>query len=198
MSDIDFWQSRYLSGQTPWDANGVPAALTRWLAAPTRAGRVLIPGCGSGYELQAFHESGWDVIGLDYTPAAVARAQQNLGTLGDKVMLADFFTYDFGPARFDLVYERTFLCAMPPNRWPSYVERMRDLLGPKGQLVGFFLFGEEDNPPPYPLTRETQNQLFMNDFRLTQDEEVWDSLPLFAGRERWQVWAKRPVHGARP
>ena len=196
MSEVEFWQSRYVSGRTPWDAGGVPAALTRWLARSTRTGRVLIPGCGSGYELKAFHDAGWDVVALDYTPAAVERARRSLGALGDRVLLADFFTHDFGPTRFEVVYERTFLCAIPPNRWPRYVERMRELLVADGRLVGFFLFGKEDNPPPYPLTREIQKNLFENDFRLKADEEVPDSLPLFAGRERWQVWAKTPPTAA--
>jgi SAM-dependent methyltransferase len=191
--EIEFWESRYLAGTTPWDFNGVPASLSKWLATVHRPGRVLVPGCGSGYELKAFHDAGWDVTGIDYAPAAVARARRSVPFLGDKVVLGNFFTEDFGEARFDLIYERTFLCALSPRRWPAYVERMRALLVPGGELAGFFFFGEQNDPPPYPLTATKQEELFSETFVLATDEEVFDSLPLFAGRERWQIWRRRSV-----
>ena len=189
--EVEFWQSRYIAGKTPWDFRGVPDAPARWLAARQSAGSVLIPGCGSAYELKAFHEAGWDVLGLDYTPAAVERARANLGPLGDRVILADFFAHDFAGTRFDLVYERTFLCALPPHRWPAYIDRMHELLLPGGQLAGFFFFGEQSDPPPYPLTRAQQDMLFGSSFAVDIDDEVADSIALFAGRERWQVWRKK-------
>jgi hypothetical protein len=191
--DVEFWQTRYLAGKTPWDFNGVPSALKRWLASWQSPGCALVPGCGVGYEVKAFHDAGWDVIGIDYTPAAVARAQRNLGMLGKKVVLGNFFTHDFAGKRFDVIYERTFLCSMPPVHWRAYVHRMRELLNEKGQLAGLFLFGNEDDPPPYPLTKEAQDALFGEAFLLVADELVSDSLPLFAGRERWQIWEKKPA-----
>jgi SAM-dependent methyltransferase len=188
--ETEFWQTRYLDGKMPWDFHGVPCALTGWLNTATPPGRVLIPGCGSGYEVKAFHDAGWDVVAIDYTPAAVARARAALGALGDKVLLADFFTHDFGRPKFDVVYERTFLCSLPPERWPAYARRMAGLLAERGQLVGFFLYGHEDDPPPYPLTAEAAQALFGEHFVRAADETVTDSLPLFAGRERWQVWQR--------
>jgi len=189
--EVEFWESRYLAGKTPWDFKGVPEALSRWLASRPPTGRVLVPGCGSGYELKAFDEAGWDVLGIDYTPAAVERARMNAGTARGKVVLGDFFTHDFGNRRFDLTYERTFLCALPPTRWPAYVQRITELLVSGGQLAGFFFFGEQSDPPPYSLTREQQDALFGDRFFRESDEEVTDSIPLFAGRERWQVWRSK-------
>ncbi len=186
--EVEFWETRYRAGKTPWDFQGVPSLLLRWLNAGHVPGRVLIPGCGSGYELQAFGEAGWDVLGIDYTPAAVERARTHARTSIEQVVLADFFTYDFGPIRFDLIYERTFLCALPPDRWPAYVQRIHEALVPGGRLMGFFLFGQQDEPPPYPLDKEQQVTLFGDRFVLESDEDVRDSLPFFAGRERWQVW----------
>src|SRR5512144_587273 len=107
----DFWTTRYGAGKTPWDFGGVPAALKLFLARSSAPGRVLIPGCGSGYELQAFHDARYDVIGIDFSTAAVDHAKSVLGDLGERVILGDFFTHDFGERRFDLIYERTFLCS---------------------------------------------------------------------------------------
>jgi SAM-dependent methyltransferase len=190
-TDWEFWDSRYRAGKMPWDFRGVPGALSAYLQTLATPGRVLIPGCGSGYEVRACHERGWDVLAMDHSPAALERARQVLGPLADKVLLADFFTHDFGGRKFDVVYERTFLCSLPPERWPAYAQRMADLLRPAGKLIGFFLYGQEEEPPPYPLTEAAALSLFGRDFVRTADEPVLDSLPLFAGRERWQVWELR-------
>lgn len=186
--DKEFWDSRYRAGNMPWDFHGVPSALLAHLQTVATPGCVLIPGCGSGYEVRAFHERGWEVLAIDYSPAAVERARQMLGLLADKVLPADFFTHDFGGRKFDVIYERTFLCSLPPERWPAYAQRMVELLQPGGKLIGFFLYGHEDEPPPFPLTEATALQLFGRNFPSVVDEPVLDSLPLFVGRERWQVW----------
>jgi protein-L-isoaspartate O-methyltransferase len=187
-TEPEFWDSRYRAGETPWDFHGVPRALMTCLQTMTTPGRALIPGCGSGYEVRAFHEHGWDVLAIDYSSAAIERARWLLGSLAERVVLADFFTHDFGGQKFDVIYERTFLCSQPPDRWPAYAQRVAELLPPGGKLIGFFLCGHENEPPPYPLTEEAARQLFGRKFTRVTDEPALDSLPVFSGRERWQIW----------
>ena len=138
----DFWTLRYAAGKTPCDFGGVPSALKSFLERSSVPGRILIPGCGSGYEIQAFHAAGYDVSAIDFSSAAVKQAKRVLGVLAEWVIFGDFFTYDFGQRRFDLIYERTFLCSMTPSHWPEYVDRIADLLVPGGRLIGVFLYGE--------------------------------------------------------
>ena len=175
----------------PWDFRGVPRALTTWLKTADTRGRVLIPGCGSGYEVKAFQDAGWDVLAIDYSPAAVDHAKAALGALADKVMFADFFAHDFGGRKFDVIYERIFLCSLPPERWPTYARRIAELLAEHGLVVGFFLYGNEEEPPPYPMTEQAAQSLLGEKFVRLADEAVTDSLSVFAGRERWQVWQKQ-------
>jgi thiopurine S-methyltransferase len=189
----DFWTVRYASDKTPWDFGGVPLALESFLARSSAPGRVLIPGSGSGYEVRAFHDFGYDVTGIDFSPAAVDHAKRVLGVLAKRVILGDFFTYDFGERRFDLIYERTFLCSMTPSRWPEYVNRMAALLMPGGKLIGIFLYGQRTSSgPPFPLT-DADAKLFERYFQLVWSEAVTDSLPLFRDMERWQEWRKIDV-----
>lgn len=190
-TDVEFWDSRYREGRTPWDQGGVPVALRRWLGTAPRPGRVLIPGCGFGYEVQAFHAAGWEVLAIDYSPSGVARAREALGELADKVVLADFFANDFGRERFDVVYERTFLCALPPRMWPAYARRMAELLVERGRLVGTFFYGQNDDPPPHPLTPAAADAVLGYYLERVSDEAVTDSLPIFGGKERWQIWEKK-------
>ena len=187
----DFWNIRYAAGKTPWDFGGVPAALRSFLARVETPGRVLIPGCGSGYEVQAFHDAGLDVTAIDFSPVAVERAGRILGPLRGCIIPGDFFTHDFAGHNFDLIYERTFLCSLPPARWRAYAARMAELLNKGNVLAGIFLYGNEPEPPPYPLTEPQARDLLENNFELLRSEPVSDSLPLFQGMERWQEWRRR-------
>ena len=153
-------------------------------------GRVLIPGCGSGYEVQAFHDAGFEVTAIDFSSAAVERAARLLGPLRRRVIEGDFFTHDFSGQEFDLIYERTFLCSLPPERWPAYARRMAELLETGKLLAGLFLYGEEAEPPPFPITEMQAAELLGDQFELIHSEPVSDSLLLFQGMERWQEWRR--------
>jgi hypothetical protein len=93
--------------------------------------------------------------------------------------------------RFGLIYERGFLCSLPTSKWDEWIERMAELISPGGKLFGLFLYGEEPEPPPYPLTEETAARLFGRFFRLTCDQPAAaDTVPVYRGLERWQEWER--------
>lgn len=50
------------------------------MARQRGGGRVSIPGCGSAYEARTFAEKGYDVVAIDFSPAAVER-QEAFGLL---------------------------------------------------------------------------------------------------------------------
>jgi len=185
----EFWERRFREGVTPWDAGGVPPRLQDFLAAEPAAQRVLIPGCGSGYEIRAFIDAGWSVLAVDYAEAAVERARALLGPHAGCVRRADFFSFDPG-SPFDLVYERAFLCALPRSLWDSYAPRVAEMLAPAGRLAGFFFFDEADRGPPFGLKPGEIQRLLDGRFHREADEAVRQSVPVFAGKERWQVWRR--------
>ena len=186
-----FFDARYAAGRTPWDFGGVPNALQRFLDRHPGPGRALIPGCGSGYEIEAFASAAWALIGIDFSAVAVARAQRRLGRWADKVIAGDFFSYPFCERSFDLIYERTFLCALSPECWPRYAQRLAALLAPFGLLCGFFFLGPEEEPQPYPIPQVQLDALLCGWFDMIEDHAVEDSLPLFAGKERWQICRRK-------
>lgn len=185
-SHPDFWNERYARKHMPWDLGGIPSLLLDFLGS-TEPGRVLIPGCGTGYEAGAFVRSGWQVDAVDFSPEAVRRAREFLGKDAHCVRQADFFS-DEQDRSFDLVYERTFLCSLPKKLWPAYSAQIRQALRPGGLLAGFFFLGPESDPPPYPLGPDELASLLGEKFIRVEDSSVSDSLPLFQGKERWQVW----------
>ena len=185
----EFWEKRFRESFTPWDAGRVPGALEQFLKTEPRDQRVLIPGCGSGYEVRAFAEAGIESLAIDFAPAAVERAQRTLGPIAHLVRLEDFFEFDFDRP-FDLVYERAFLCSLPRPLRPRYVQRVLELLGPRGRIAGFFFFEDGERGPPFGLKSGELEALFGKHFDRTADAAMNDSIPIFAGKERWQVWIR--------
>jgi SAM-dependent methyltransferase len=169
----------------------VPGQLSRWLEAHRGGGAVLIPGCGSGREISMFAAAGWNVTAIDFSPTAIARARTNAGPAGAKFILDDFFTHPFASGTFDLIYERTFLTALSPQRWPACAARYRALLQPAGEIAGYCYYGYEPDPPPF-FRPPDQPPVFAGGFDLNEDAISEDALPFFGERERWQVWRCRP------
>lgn len=164
--DAQFWENCYQTGNTIWDRQAPNPQLESWIrtghllpvvdsdARPgsnddARVTRVLIPGCGAGYEVVLLAEWGFDVLGLDYAPSAIAQARNLLrqllaskvggGVVRAEVLQADLFEFSPGVA-YDAVYDQQCLVALHPSRWPAYAARLHTWLRPGGQL--FFVLDQ--------------------------------------------------------
>ena len=187
-----FWDERYASQRTPWALADIPPALDAFLRRCARGGSVLIPGCGADDRvIRRFLAGGFQVTAIDFSPVAIEQAGGESPDLSARIILGDFFTHRFGQ-EFDLIYERTFLCSLPPSRWRDYATRMAELVRPGGRLLGIFLYGSEPDPPPFPMTKQRARALFETHFELELVELLATSLPVFAGmEERWQQWVRK-------
>ncbi|MFZ5558720.1 MAG: methyltransferase [Pseudomonadota bacterium] len=186
----DFWDTRYRNRVTPWDAGRVPDNLARFAATHAGERRVLIPGCGSSYEARHLVQLGWSVTAIDFSAPAVAAARQTLGAFAACAVEADFFHYAAG-APWPVIYERAFLCALPRRLWPDYAARVAELLAPGGVLAGYFYFDDNERGPPFGASPAELDALLAPDLELIDDRAVTDSIPVFQGKERWQIWRRR-------
>ena len=186
----DFWCKRFGEGVTPWDAGKVPDAFADFISRQPLPLNTLIPGCGSAWEAAHLADIGWQVTALDFSPAAIEKAREILGSAPVDLVCADFFT--FVPARpIGLIYERAFLCALPRKLWDDWGRRIAELLPSGGILAGFFFVCEQPKGPPFGILPDQLTELLAPNFTLLEDAPVSDSIPVFAGRERWQVWQRR-------
>ena len=187
--DPGFWDERFAKSFTPWDRGGVPRALRDFVACQPHSLVALIPGCGSAYELAFLCESGWDATAIDFAPEAVARGRALAGQWSERIVEANFFAWQ--PARpLELIYECAFLCALPPSLRPQVVARWAALLAPGGRVVGFFYFDQMVKGPPFGIERAELERLMAPYFDCIEDEAVADSIPIFAGKERWMVFRR--------
>jgi SAM-dependent methyltransferase len=188
-----FWTERFEHRFTPWDRGGVPQALRWFVAQSPRPLITLIPGCGIGYEVAFLSEARWEVTAIDFSPAAVAAARTALGQWAGRVVEADFFTYT-PPKPVEFIYERAFLCALPRRLWPDVAQRWAELLPPSGLLGGFFYFNDDPKGPPFGIEPAELDALLSPYFERLENSPVSDSIPIFAGKECWQVWRRSPEH----
>ena len=190
-SGAQFWDLRYAAGFAPWDAGRVPARLRAFVASRAAPASVLVPGCGSAHDVRFLAESGWPVVGIDFSAQALAMARRELGSHAGLVRQADFFA-PIAEAPFGVVYERAFLCALPRSRWADWAQRVAQLVAPAGVLAGFFYFDAGERGPPFALHAQAElDALLRRAFERVEDAPVDDSIAVFRGKERWQVWRRR-------
>ena len=193
----EFWNVRFDAKFTPWDQRGVPECLRDYLRASQSPQKVLIPGCGAANEVEHFLARHWAPLAIDFSPAAVAQARAQLGPLQSYVREDDFFGNAIRPGDFEVIYERAFLCALPRRLWAQWATRVAELIPPavagseSGRLIGFFV--EDDNPkgPPFGLKNGELEALLSPAFTLLEKTVPRDSIPVFSGKESWQVWARK-------
>ena len=186
----DFWCKRFGEGVTPWDAGRVPALLQAFVERHPEPLNTLIPGCGTAYDAAFLAQHHWSVTALDFSPIAVSKAREVVGDAAVDLLCADFFT--FKPStEFQLIYERAFLCALPRKLWIDWAHRVAELLPHGGLLAGYFFICDQQKGPPFGITREQLDALLGPNFDRHEDAPVVDSIHVFEGRERWQVWCRR-------
>jgi SAM-dependent methyltransferase len=190
-ADAGFWDLRYQARFAPWDAGRVPAQLREFVLRASRPRSVLVPGCGSAWDVRFLAESGWQVVGIDFSHEALAAARAIAGEHVNRIRYGDFFA-PIAEAPFEVVYERAFLCALPKRLWGDWGRRMAELVEPGGVLAGFFYFDAGERGPPFPLHAPFElAELLEPAFERIEDEPVPDSIEVFKNKERWQIWRRR-------
>jgi methyl halide transferase len=138
----DFWKERFASGTTPWNRGAANPHLDQWIADGTLVpgNRVIVPGCGHGWEVATLAKAGMAVTGIDFAPNALAICQQLLAHEGATARLVDADILHWQPdAPVDAVFEQTCLCALYPDFWTRYAAQLHAWLQPGGKLLAMFL-----------------------------------------------------------
>jgi SAM-dependent methyltransferase len=97
------WDELYDTAEQVWSGN--PNGVLVAEAADLTPGRALDVGCGEGADAVWLAQRGWDVIGLDVSATALARAIAHAATAGAAVRFEHAGLLDFAwtSGRFDLV-----------------------------------------------------------------------------------------------
>ncbi|TCP08178.1 methyltransferase domain-containing protein [Caldimonas thermodepolymerans] len=171
--DVGFWQERFATGTTPWDRGGPNPQLQQWLdeGLVGLQHRVLVPGCGRGWEVALLAGRGVPVTGIDYAPAAIEACRALLERQGLQAPLVQADVLEWQPdAPVDVVYEQTCLCALHPDHWQRYAQQLHAWIQPGGRLLALFVQARAEESaqgfikgPPYHCDIHAMRALFPGD-----------------------------------
>ncbi|CAK0786945.1 hypothetical protein CVIRNUC_010159 [Coccomyxa viridis] len=166
---INMWKDGILPGQR-FDKTRAAPSLVRALEEGTlsvKNKRVLIPGCGRGYDVILMAQHGaTPAMGLDLVEDAVKAAEmyKDSTDASNNVKArawytdGDFFKWTDEAGPFDVAYDYTFLCALQPHDRKKWAQRYAQLIKPGGQLATLIFpvdaSKDRNHGPPFPVTPE--------------------------------------------
>nr|CAG8620263.1 15060_t:CDS:2 [Entrophospora candida] len=141
-------------------------------------GKGLVPGCGQGYDVFYLANEKRHITGLDLTT----------------FIAGDFFKLS-PTEKFQLVYDYTFLCALPPTLRESWASKMAELISPGGVLIALIFpiwsASDHEGGPPYALNLEIYQELLENDFTKEYFDPDCPSYEHRKGYEAMSVWRRK-------
>ena len=176
--DEFYWDSRYIQNDVGWDIGYVSTPLKNYFDQLTNKElKILISGGGNSYEAEYLYLSGFkNTHVIDLSKTALSNLKKRVPGFPDSNLIHNnFFDLD---AKFDLIIEQTFFCAIDPSLRQNYVAKANELLMEKGKLVGL-LFNVPLNVdhPPYGGNKEEYRSLFDAYFDLDIIEISYNSIP---------------------
>lgn len=115
---------RYRFGRPRWDTGITPPELVSFVGEGTPAGRAIDLGCGTGTNVVYLARHGWDAVGVDFSPHAIALASRRARDAGvresARFVVADATRLpDLGPP-FDLALDIGCLHSVPADGRAQY------------------------------------------------------------------------------
>ncbi len=122
------------AGQPPWDIGRPQLAIARLEAEGLVRGRVLDAGCGTGENALLLAEHGHEVVGVDISRRAIAKARRKAEAhgLGVKFMVHDVTRLDLLRETFDTVIDSGLFHALDDGARAAYVVGLTDVLRTDG------------------------------------------------------------------
>ncbi|HXQ63163.1 MAG TPA: class I SAM-dependent methyltransferase [Acidimicrobiales bacterium] len=146
-----FYRSAYRHGRPRWDS-AEPHPALRQVIAGRRPGRVLDLGCGTGTDAAFLAAQGWDVVGVDFVPEAIAEAREKTvgGGPPPRFVVGDVTRLRHagivGP--FDLILDTGCFHGIAAGRRGAYAAEVAAVCAPGAD---FYLTGISDPPVTWRL-----------------------------------------------
>jgi methyl halide transferase len=195
VSAPDFWDGLYATGGDGWELGAAAPPLVDVVErTPPPRGRVAVLGCGRGHDARFLAARGYEVVGYDFSTAAVTAARTLARREGVRVTFEQRDIFALGREAdhaFDGVWEYTCFCAIDPRRRDEYVRTVAAILRPGGWLLAcFFPLRAVTAGPPFPVSRAEVRRRFAAPFRIERADPPLRSARGRQGRE-WLVFARR-------
>ena len=199
------WVRAWDERVTPWElgsSNPIYEELIRKQHLAVRGKRVLMPGCGSGYDAITVCRLGQpaSLTAIDLSSKAISIAQSHSIPPQFRDILnfqqQDFFSVDTTKHQYDVIIDYLFYSAMDIPMRSRVVEQMYKLLAPHG-VVATIIFPlqltneNETVGPPYHMKLEHYVENFQrHHLKLIRTIALEDSIVPRRNRELFALWSK--------
>lgn len=158
------WNSKYETGDTPWDSGLPSRELFRILEEQAvTSGRALELGCGTGTNAIALTERGFEVTAVDCSPLALNAARQKAASVGINVewIEADVQNFGEGMKPFDLVFDRGCYHCCRRVDLSGYLKTLRNVtqVGSRVLILAGNANEQSEYGPPRVTEAELRNEL---------------------------------------
>jgi methyl halide transferase len=126
------------------------------------------------------------VVGFDFTVAAITDATALAKSEGVNAKFLQRDVFDLSgefAGEFDYVVEHTCFCAVERSRRPNYVQVVKSILKPQGQLIALFFTHNRPDGPPFGTNPAEIRGYFQPDFEFLSLEPVLNSVASRQGEE---------------
>jgi SAM-dependent methyltransferase len=192
-----FWNEKYNNNQTGWDTKNAHPVFTELLDNSDflKLGKILIVGCGKGYDAVIAAQKGYEVTAIDFSTLAINFAKQlsveskvNINFLNEDIFtLGDDFIESF-----DFVYEYTTYCAINPERRNEFAKKISSLIKINGRLITIlFPIDEREGGPPFSIDVKEFYKNFSEYLQLELSSRQINSIKPRKGKEILQIYFKK-------
>ena len=189
---MNFWESRWIHGQTGWhnsDVNEHLKAHQRVLFQEDSP-KIFVPLCGKSLDMMWLSQQGASIVGVDLvknpldqyfeehclTPnSQITQGIEGLSSGNQTLFHANIFDVTLDVIEpVDAIYDRAALVALSPELREAYVEHCFSLLKPGGTilLITYDSPVADDHGPPFPVRKGTVEKLFASAEECVQIDEV--------------------------
>jgi hypothetical protein len=176
------WDAIWTAGEglkpgEAWDKSGASPGLAKLLTevnGDIKGKRVVVPGCGRGYDLVAFADAGAEFcLGMEISEHAISSALSYIASTPHAstctVKLIDFLR-DPAPESFDFGYDYTMLCALHPSLREQWADAWTRSIKPSGGQLIVLVYPDDpereaEKPglgPPYTLHPDIYDTLLLH------------------------------------
>uniref|UniRef100_A0A832DK75 Methyltransferase domain-containing protein n=1 Tax=Ignavibacterium album TaxID=591197 RepID=A0A832DK75_9BACT len=192
----EFWDNLYKINSVGWDLKTPTPAFIDLLKSEYFAdkSKMLITGCGYGYDAIAAAKNNFNVTAVDFSETAIQFAQSLAKKENVKInfIVEDFFSLnDDHLNSYEVIFDYVTYCAIDPSRRKEYADKIYQLLKTNG-VFAIILFPIEKRigGPPFAVDVEEATNLFSEKLELVVSTSEINSIKPRKGRELLQIYRK--------
>ncbi len=196
VNNCEYWEDIYLKNDTGWDL-GSSTPVFEKISSEIKTGRIIILGCGRGYDAVMFAKKDFEVTAVDFSPSAI----NFLNNIVDRqnvlvnTIQEDIFSLNKKfKGYFDYVIEQTCFCAIDPTRRHEYEALVKTILKDNGRLIGlWYPIGKSisEGGPPWGVTIPEIKSVFGRGWSVVEENYPKLSIKKRINKEKLIIFEKQ-------